>query len=60
MQKQQRTSRHRCKIGFANISKVLIEFRKDEECAEKAKDFQPSDLALKTDNHHICEKVHKV
>jgi hypothetical protein len=37
-----------------------IQFRRDEESAEKAKEFQPLDLAQRTDNHWINEKVHEV
>jgi hypothetical protein len=37
--KEQRTSRRSRKIGPANRSEALIEFRKDEEHAEKEKDF---------------------
>jgi hypothetical protein len=53
-------SRRSRKIGPANRSEALIEFRKDEESAEKAKDFQPSDLAQRTDSRRIREKVHEV
>jgi hypothetical protein len=60
MLKQPRTSRRSRKIGPANRSEALIEFRKDEERAEKEKDFQPSDLAQRTDSRRIREKVHEV
>jgi hypothetical protein len=42
--KQQRKSKRSRKIGPTNRSEALIEFRKDEEHAEKEKYFQPSDL----------------
>jgi hypothetical protein len=44
MLKEQRTDRRNRKIGPANRSEALIEFRKDEESAEKAKYFQPSNF----------------
>jgi hypothetical protein len=56
MLKEKRTDRHGHKIGPANRSEVLIEFRKDEESAEKEKEFQPSDFVQKTDNRRIWEK----
>jgi hypothetical protein len=54
--KEQRTDRRSRKIGPANRSEALIEFRKDEESAEKEKDFQPSDFAQRTDSRRIREK----
>jgi hypothetical protein len=47
MLKEQRTSRRSRKIGPTNRSEALIELRKDEERAEKEKDFQPSDLGAR-------------
>jgi hypothetical protein len=37
--KEQRTDRRSCKIDPANRFEAFIEFIKDEESAEKAKDF---------------------
>jgi hypothetical protein len=48
------------KICLANRSEAEIEFRRDEESAEKAKEFQPLDLAQRTDIRWISEKVHEV
>jgi hypothetical protein len=51
--KQPRTNRCSRKIGPTDKSEALIESRKDEERAEKEKDFQSSDLAQRTDSHCI-------
>jgi hypothetical protein len=48
------------KICPANRSEAKIQFRRDEESTEKAKEFQPLDLAQRTENHWISEKVHEV
>jgi hypothetical protein len=48
------------KICPTNRSEAEIQFRRDEESAEKAKEFQPLDLAQRTDNRWINEKVHEV
>jgi hypothetical protein len=48
-----------CKIRPAKRSEVKIQFRSDEESAEKAKEFQPLDFAQRTDNRRIREKVHE-
>ena len=51
--KKKRTSRRSHKIGFANKSEALIEFRKDVEHVEEAKDFQSLDFAQKIDSRWI-------
>jgi hypothetical protein len=56
MLKEQRTDSYSRKIGPANRSEELIELIKDKESAEKAKDFQPSDFAQRTNSHRIREK----
>jgi hypothetical protein len=43
-----------------NRSEAEIQFRRDEESAEKVKEFQSLDLAQRTDNCWIREKVHEV
>jgi hypothetical protein len=48
------------KICPANRSEAEIQFRRDEESAEKAKEFQPLDLVQRTDSRWISEKVHEV
>jgi hypothetical protein len=48
------------KICPTNRSEAEIQFRRDKESAEKEKEFQPLDLAQRTDNSWISEKVHEV
>ena len=48
------------KIRPANRTEVEIQFRRDEESAEKAKEFQPLDLAQRIGSCWIREKVHDV
>ena len=55
MPKKQRTNRRSRKIIPINRSEPSIKFIKDEEHAEKAKDFQLSDLAQRTDTRWIRE-----
>jgi hypothetical protein len=57
--KPPRMSSCSCKIGPAKKSEAKIQFRSDEESAEKGKEFQPLDFAQRTDNRRIREKVHK-
>jgi hypothetical protein len=54
-----KNSRQSSKICPLKISEVEIQLRRDEESTEKAKEFQPLDLAQRTDNHWISEKVHE-
>jgi hypothetical protein len=56
--KQPRTSNRSRKIRPANRSEVKIQFRKDEESAEKVKELHPLDFAQRTDSRRIREKVH--
>ena len=56
MLKEQRTSRCSHKIGPTNRSEALIELRKDEECAEKAKYFQLSDQDESNNNYQIKKR----
>jgi hypothetical protein len=60
LQKKSRTSSCIHKIGPANRPEAQIDCSKDEESAETTKDFQLSDLAQRTDNRRIHEKVHRV
>jgi hypothetical protein len=48
------------KICPTSRSEAEIQFRRDEESTEKAKEFQPLDLAQRPDSRWINEKVHKV
>jgi hypothetical protein len=55
-----KNSRRSSKIRPPKRSEAEIQFRRDEESAEKAKEFQPLDLAQRTDSRWIREKVHEV
>jgi hypothetical protein len=55
-----KNNHHGRNICPANISEAEIQFRRDEESAEKAKKFQPLDLVQRTDSRWISEKVHEV
>ena len=55
-----KNNHHSHKIFPTNKSKAEIQFRRDKESTEKAKEFQPLDLAQRIDSRWIYEKVHKV
>jgi hypothetical protein len=55
-----KNNHHGRKICPANRSEAEIQFRRDEESAEKAKKIQPLDLVQRTDSRWISEKVHEV
>jgi hypothetical protein len=48
--KAAKNSRRSRKIRPTKRSEAEIQFRSDEESAEKAKEFQPLDFAQRTDN----------
>jgi hypothetical protein len=48
-----KNNRRSCKIFLTNRSKAEIQFRRDEESTEKEKEFQPLDLAQRTDSRWI-------
>jgi hypothetical protein len=67
LQEQQKNLRKQPRTVVAAVRSVLrkdlrreIQFRSDEESAEKAKEFQPLDFAQRTDSRRIREKVHEV
>jgi hypothetical protein len=59
MSEKPRTRNRSHKIHPTKRSEEKIQFRSDEESAEKVKEFQPLDLAQRTDSRRIHEKVHE-
>jgi hypothetical protein len=58
--KSSKNNRRSHKICPTNIFEVEIQFRRDEESAEKVKEFQLLDLMQRPDSRWISEKVHEV